>query len=95
MEKGGARCNVLEAVDLVLILNFQLQRLELVLEVAERHDLAGVVRGQRGAPESLAQDLVAGPDALGVEGGREELALSLRWSALSAECVGGIGAYPH
>lgn len=81
---GNARCDVLEALELGLVLNLQLQRLELPLEVAEGHDLAGVVRGKRGALEFLSQDLVAGPDALGVERGREELASSLAGSVLSA-----------
>lgn len=71
-----------EAVELVLIVDLQLQPLELVLELAERRDLAGVVRHEGGALQLLSQDLVAGADALGVECGRKELASSLVWSAL-------------
>jgi hypothetical protein len=66
-----------EAVELVVILNLELERPKLVLEITERHDLAGVVGGKGGAPESLSQDLIAGTNALGVVCGREELALSL------------------
>jgi hypothetical protein len=73
---------MLETVKLLLVLNLQLERLKLLLEVAECHDLAGVVRGKRGALESLSQDLVARPDALGVKRGRKELASSLAWSVL-------------
>jgi hypothetical protein len=83
MPRGDARCDVLEALEFGFVLNLQVHRLELSLEVAEGHDLAGVVRGHGGALEFLSQDLVAHPDAVGVECGREELASSLAWSALS------------
>ena len=83
MEDGGnARGHMLEPVDLFLVLNHQVERLKLLLKVAERDELAGVIGGESRALELLSQDLVAGPDALGVECGREELASSLGWSAL-------------
>lgn len=55
-----------EAVELVVVLNLKLKRPKFILEISERHDLAGVVGGKRGAPESLSQNLVAGTNALGV-----------------------------
>lgn len=78
---------MLEAVDLFLVINFKLERFECVLELAERHNLARVVRRKRGALESLAQDLVAGSNPFGVECCGEELASSLKKSVLSAVYV--------
>jgi hypothetical protein len=75
---------MLKTVHLVLVLDLQLQWLEFPLEVTEGHDLSWVVGGERGALESLPQDLVAGPDALGVECRREEFAPSLAWSVSAA-----------
>lgn len=77
MEEGHARRYMLEPVALWFIEGLQIQRRKLFLEITEGHDFSGVVGCHRGALELLSQNLVAGPDALGVECGREELASGL------------------
>jgi len=47
------------------------------LEVADRGDASGVVGGCGGAAQALAQDPVAGAEALGVVGLGEDCALDL------------------
>lgn len=79
-----ARCNMVKPVQFSLVLNLQAEGFELLLEVAERHELSGVV-GCKGRPlEFLSKNLIAGTDALRVECGREEPASSLDKSALHA-----------
>lgn len=73
--------NMLEPVQLRLVLNLQPEGFELLLEIAECHDLSGIVGCKGRALESLPQNLVARPDALWVESSREELASSLDKSA--------------
>lgn len=67
---------MLQAVLLVLVPRLQIG--EHLLEILKRHDLARVVRLKRRTAQSLSQDLVAGPDSLGIEGRREDVALDLQ-----------------
>lgn len=68
---------MLQAIIVDLIVHLKTKSTEFLLELADADVLAGVVGHERGALESLAEDLVAGPDSFGVESRREELATSL------------------
>jgi len=80
--------NVFQAVILHLVVNKQLIRLIGLLEIADRHELPGIICCKCRALESLAKDLVAHPDALRVVRRGEELTLRLqKWSEYQSERV--------
>ena len=68
---------MIQPVLLLLIYADEVVGLEFLLHGLGAEDLSWVVGSQRISAQSLAEDLVAGPDAVGVERGREELALGL------------------
>lgn len=69
--------NMFETVQLLLVVNQEVKIPELGLELLHGPYPSWVVSGEGGALEALSQDLVAGADAVRVEGGLEELAASL------------------
>lgn len=69
--------NMFETVQLLLVVHQEVKIPELGLELLHGPYPSWVVSGEGGALEALSQDLVAGADAVGVEGGLEELAASL------------------
>lgn len=68
---------MLQAIIIDLIVHLKTKRSEFLLELADTDVLAGIVGCKCRALESLAQDLVTGPDAFGIESRREELTTSL------------------
>ena len=68
---------MIQPVLLLLIYADEVVGLKFLLHGLRPEDLSGVVGSQRISAQSLAEDLVAGPDAGGVECSREELALGL------------------
>lgn len=89
MTQGDQRCNVIQTLLLLFKGGSELVRLKFLQQRPVGDELSRVVASQCRAAESLAEDLVAGADARGVERGREELALGLEGSALGRVWAGG------
>ena len=87
---------MVKPIQLVLTLHLKMERLKLVLELAEGVEPGRVVGHDRGTLEGLAQDLVAGPDALRVEDGAEDLAPSLEGVSEALDVLSESSiVYPH
>lgn len=88
--------DILQSVFFILVKGLQVKRSQILVDLLPCVHLPGVVGGDCGTDQSLAQHLVAQSQALGVVGGRKDAALCLVFVSTCRpnECSGIFAAIP-